>query len=525
MKKREDIVQKFSTFLSFGDYNSRGKSFWQADPQLERQIKRLSQSDPEAKEEFWAKYFLKTLKEVSQSEIRANMENLSNSVVNYSAEVMQSSGVGLCDRTSALVVTNAQTLEVFPLITARHLSAYLQEACLWAAQRSYHKYQFLRHRYAIEDYFQIAASFANTPAKLLKSFDLEHPRSNIEAYAKTVIFRLIRDKLYQQDIEAKRGKFSDYGLLKDLNTKELKEALISQGMAQRKIDLYRLVWQCFNEIYQPQQERGKSNLEPPNKEILKQISQCYNQQINRLNLVGLVANEDKIQEILEICIKAARDYRTKQFIPLEEHDNISDVNPSPWDIAVQEEERQQVQLLVCKLFESIPDTGQIMLILWQGLDLTQSEIATVIKGKYPELQKQYQVARHLARYTKNILKDFVNEWNLANLGYAIADEQDLAKIKEALDECLQSYCKGLVSSILERVSEEIDTAEKSDLNQLTTTENPQRLLNAKQALTKAFISKLEIKFSLPVDAVSPVFDKLTSFVEEWLTYAKYKVMF
>ncbi|MFB2892303.1 hypothetical protein ACE1CI_05090 [Aerosakkonemataceae cyanobacterium BLCC-F50] len=500
MKKREDIVQKFSTFLSFGDYKSRRKSFWQADPQLERQIKHLTQSDPEAKEEFWAKYFLKTLREVSQTESSraASISSLRFSVTPLPLPSPYET------------VTSSQSLKIPPLITARHLSAYLQEACLWAAQKSHLKYQFLRYKYPIEEYFQIAASFANLPDKLLKSFNLDHPRSNIEGYAKIAIFRFIRDKIYQYDVEAKSRKFSDYGLLKNLNAKELKEALASQGINQQKIDLYRLTWQCFDEIYQPQQECSTRNLQPPTQEDLKQIADYYNQRLNQLDLPKLAANEDKVQEILEICIKAARNYRTKQFLPLEEYDNISDPTPTPWDIAVYEEENQQVQLLVAKVFATIPEAGQVMLILWQGLDLTQSEIATVIKGKYPELQKQYQVARHLARYTKNILKDFVDEWNEANLGCAIDNERDLEAIKDALDECLQSHCKGLVNEILEQASQEMSNAEKLlifnntiNLTQIATAVVPQKVLKVKESLTKAFISKLETKLNFEVDAVLP----------------------
>jgi hypothetical protein len=234
---------------------------------------------------------------------------------------------------------------------------------------------------------------------------LEQPESNIIAYAKTAIIRFIRDKIYQQNLEAKSEKFGDYGLLKNLSFKELKSALISQGIAELEIDLYGLAWQSFNKNYQAQKEFSNRHLKPPEPEYLKQITDDYNRRLNQLDLPRIVVNEDKIQEMLETCIKAARNYRTKQFCPLEECNNISDITLTPWDIIVQEEERQQVQLLVSKLFTAIPETGKIMLILWQGLNLTQSEIATVMKSKYPELQKQYQVARHLAKYNKNIFKN------------------------------------------------------------------------------------------------------------------------
>ena len=174
MKQREQIVQKFSTFLSFGDRGSTCQSMWQADPQLERHMKSLVQSDPEAKEEFWARYFLKQLRDGYQTESSTKIGDPGNRD------------------------TNSQALNISIINTSRHLSAYLQEACLWAAHKSYQKFSFLRHKYPLEEYFQIASSIANQPARLLKSYNLEHPRSNIEGYAKIAIWRFVRDKIYQQ---------------------------------------------------------------------------------------------------------------------------------------------------------------------------------------------------------------------------------------------------------------------------------------------------------------------------------------
>ncbi|MEB3280587.1 MAG: hypothetical protein VKK42_16865 [Lyngbya sp.] len=441
MNKREHIVQKFSTFLSFGDHR---QFTWQADPQLEQQMKRLVQSDPEAKEEFWARYFLKRLREVSPPETDTETEYL---------------GIYKENRhTCSPVITCDKTLEISTLIATRHLSAYLQEACLWAAQKSYHKYTFLRHKYPLEEYLQIASSFANFPGKLLNNFDLERSQSQIITYAKTAIFRFVRDKIYRQNIEIKIERFGNYGLLKNLSFKELKLALSYQGFEELEIELYGLAWQSFNKFYQSHTRVENQKLPDQYREDLKQITKDCNQRLNQqtsIDLSRIVVNEDKIKEMLAICIKATRNYRTKQFCPLEECNKISDPTLTPLDIAVQEEERQQVQLLVSKLFTAIPEVGQIMLILWQGLNLTQSEIATVMKSKYPELQKQYQVARHLGKYKKNILKNFIKEWNQDNPNNPINCEQDLERIKEALDDCFQCHCQELLNSILEQTTHQL----------------------------------------------------------------------
>lgn len=497
MNKRDDIVQKFSTFLSFGD----SKAIWQADPQLERRMKYLVESDPEAKAEFWARYFLKMFRNLSQEGCQ---------------EFTDFDTTKLSTHADFITATHSKALEIPSLIIARHLSAYLQEACLWAAQKSYLKYKLIRYKYPLEEYFQMASSFTHLPAKLLKSFNLDHPRSNLEGYAKTVLFRLIRDQLYQQDLEVKRDKFSDYGLLRVLNAKELKESLLSHGIQQSKLDLYQIVWQYFNEIYPHQREGYNCNLESNNPEIFKQITESYNQRINQLNLSEKVAKEDTIQEILAICIKAARNYRTKQFIPLEEYDNISDLNPTPLEIVIQQEETQQIQLIISKLFATLPKVGQIMLILWQGLELTQSEIATVVKSQYPELQKQYQVARQLARYTKTILKQFVIEWNQVNPSQAIQDEQSLEIIKEALDECLQLHCQQLVNSILQNAIHEM--SEDDQLLAFTFKNNNicDEISRVKQTLINRFICNLEDELNLNRDTLFFVNNKISNFVEEWL---------
>ncbi|HAZ50108.1 MAG TPA: hypothetical protein DDW76_04680 [Cyanobacteria bacterium UBA11369] len=485
MKKREDIVQKFSTFLRFVDYKGGQKTTWQADPQLERHMKSLVESDPEAKEEFWTRHFLKSLRELFPQE---------------STHSMQFS-------------TTTSKIE-------KHLSAYLQEACIWAAQKTHQKYNFLRHKYAIEEYFQIACSFANLPAKLFKSFNLDRPNSNLEAYAKTAILRFIRDKIYQQDIEAKRVKFSEHGLLKDLNNKELQEALASTGLKQPQIDLYRLAWQCFDEIYQVKQTFSSQSLAPPNQEYLKQITSCYNDRLKNLNFSATPVNEEKIKAMLQICTQAARDYRTKNFLPLQDFETMSDSMPTLWDTIVQEEEREQVQLIVSRLFESIPEPGQTMLKLWQGLNLTQTEIATVMKNKYPELQKQYQVNRHLSRYTRNLLRDFVSEWNKINPEFSLNDEKDIARVKESFEECLESHCKRFVYSLIERIIEERSCEEKREKKPILGLYNPKK--EVKRSLRDNLNIKLEKLLNIPVNSPILFQDKIANLIEEWLRIKPHK---
>lgn len=374
MKKRENIIEQFSTFLSFVNANSDNNLVWQTDPELERYIKNLVVTEPQANKEFWARYFLQIIRvsnsqtEISQASERIN-KNKGKFPLSSSSE----------------------------FIAGRHLSAYLQEACLWASQKSYQRFKFMRHKYPLEEYFQIANAAANPPGKLLNNFHVEYLQTNVEGYARTALVRFISNTIYRQDIEAKREKISDYGLLKDLSHKELKEALVFHGINQNKIKSHCLAWQCFDEIYQPNQTQLKSRIKSPTPTQIAQITSYYNQRQNQLTFWA-IADEEKTQEMLSTCIQAARDYRTKRFLPLEEYDNISDICPTPLDTLIQEETWQQVQSVVSRLFLNMPEEGQIIFQLWLGLNLTQTEIVAVLNLKYPQLQKQYQVARQIARY-------------------------------------------------------------------------------------------------------------------------------
>jgi hypothetical protein len=511
MKKREDIVEKFSTFLSFGNTNTARNLIWHTDPELERYIKHLVKSEPEANKEFWARYFLKILTEVSDSQ-STEAENKKD--------------------TQTPIQSTLDKFSVSPSssIAGRHLSAYLQEACLWASQKSYQRFKFLRHKYPLEEYFQIANSAANPPAKLFKNFNLEHPQTNVEGYAKTALLRFVNNTIYRQDIEAKRDKFSDYGLLKNLSNKELREALTYQGINNNQIPSYCLVWQCLDEIYQPNQSLVSRNFKDPSETQLTQITFRYNQRQNQLNY-STETSVEKIQDMLSICIQAARNYRTKRFSSLEEYDTIYDFIPSPWDTLLQEEASEQVQALIYQLFSNMPEAGQIILELLLGLNLTQIEIAAVLKRKYPELQKQYQVARHLARYNKNLLKDLANQWQKIDPEICLNDDKDIERIKDAMGECLQSLCQKLLYSSLDKIEEQCNHSKKlltltNEINMLKQQRvNPliinlygasNMLQEIKYNLITCLQEELESKMDLPKKSLKVVEYKIEVLVDEWI---------
>ncbi len=487
MNKREEIIQKFSSFLSFQDKNSNRNLFWQTDPRLERRMRAIAESNLEAQADFWARYFLKIAKEIAPIP-----------------------DIKIAENTSQLLLSSG--------MAGKHLSAYLQEACLWTAQTLYRKFVFLRHKYSLEEYFQIGNSAASPPTKILRNFNFEYSHTNIEGYARTAIIRAVKNQIYQQDVEAKRTKFSDYALLKDLSNKELKECLMSAGINQEKINLYCIVGQCFNEIYQPTDGLSGRSLGKPNQSQLQEIALYYNQRCNQLNLHTQIATAEEIQEMLITCIQLAREYRTKRFFPLEDKDeNIIDSRANPLDIAIEQEERNEVYLLVYKLFARFSETSQFMFKLWLGLNLTQTEIAMVLKNKYPEFQKQYQIARQLAKASKNLLSDFIQEWNQANPEILINDAKNIELIQESLINCLQLCCQKNLASLLEQIKNQLNREEKILIGaNKNCSKILSRDLKLQESLQLAFQNELESAMYLNKNSLSIVKTKLSEFIDNCL---------
>lgn len=468
VKKRDDIIQKFSTFLMFEGVNKRLNVVWQTDLQLERHMKKLIQSESEFKSEYWAHYFLKIIK-VNQA---------------------------------------VQQVSLSPdcFVKARgHLSSYLQEACLWAAHKSFQRFSFIRHKYPLPELFQIANLAVNPPEKLFKTFDVEHPQANLNAYAKTAILRFTGNLIYAQDIEAKRDKFTDYGLLKDLTGKELKEALLARGINHRNINYYYLAWQCFDEVYLYK----PANRAPGCEESLQieQITSCYNQRCKEFNLT--TQSVAQVENILLTCIQAARNYRTKKFSPLDEQINITDCSSSLLENLIQYEEWQEIQSLIKELFLALPEQGQLMLQLWHGLGLTQTEIAGAITNKYTEIQKQYQVARHLGKYTTTLLDSLIYQWQKYFREVKVYDDKNIEAIKDAMNDCLQVYTQQKFFDTLDRVARTkiVDNISFNNIGN----DNP-----IKEKLINAFQEELEISIQLGTNALDGAKNKLAIFIDNWL---------
>lgn len=449
MKKRQSAVQKFSTFLSFSDTSPTTE--WITVLSLERALQSQLQHEPAAEAETWALHFLRDLQ------------------------------------------AGAATRESF--IAEKYLSAYLQEACYQAAQKVQRQFRSIQYKYTSKDLFQIGNLLVSQPAKLFRSYQSDYQSTSLESYARTAIFRFIGNVIYTQDIEAKREKFSDYGLLKDLSNKELKEALIAQGISASQIGSYCLARYCYSVVFQPQVRQGSRTLTPPSQGDLIQIATCYNQQNAQLGLSPDLKDGIAIQAMLSTCIQAARQYRSQRIFPIENNDLISDLMPSPWDRVIALETRERVESLVAELFATIPAMGQTLLKLRLGLNLTQAEIAIALQRRYLELQQQYQVARQLGKQNRNLLKAFLQQCQRLNPDLSLQDDAAISLLQESLHECLQAYCQRSVYLDLEQLAQRYD--------------------NQDRAIVSALVGKLEADLDLPPGCLEFAYQKIANTVDDW----------
>lgn len=480
VKKRRDLIDKFSSFICFTANNHQIQISWKVDVRLENQMKSKVEADSEAKESFWAQYFLKVLLSQDQPE----------------------------------------DLEYNFSIAKKHFSAYLQEACFKAAKDIQYEFKYIKHKYSLEEFFQIANVAASSPTKYFKSFNFERSNINIEAYAITAFKRFIRNQIYRQDLEARRTRFSSYGLLKDLSAGELNDALLAQNVYVEQIIYYRLAWQCFCEIFHPKTNKfsRSRNIE---KNELKAIADYYNQRCTQLNLDSVIATDTVIQEMLVTCINAAKNYRNKQYLYFEEdYYGVSDPAPSRWDVLIEQEEFQQLEVIFDKLFIDMPEQCQIMFKLWQGLNLTQAEIAYLLKSKYSGLQKQYQVARQLKKYDRDILKKFISEWNKVNPDIHINNEKDIERIKYAFNKYFYIYCKKLIFSVLDKLFEEFEDENKQDIFMIQLENNYMKSSNELPKVIIRFLDDfkhyMERSMHLDNGSLSTANNKLADVINEWI---------
>ena len=430
--QNEQIIERFSMYIYLRDDfgKTRTTLVQEYNHFLKEFMTYLVQQEPTASEEYWSRFFLKSLI------IAAH---------NYS-----------------FILFNRFPLSGFYLsviaseLCQQLLISYLQLICFYAAKQISNQLKQspkLKLHYPLEECFIIACEASLKPGKLLKNFDFcgSFP---LYGYARKTLNRTITNQVVK-DFKIRSIKLSDYGLLNSLTPTQLELYLKFYGISSQEIFQYRLACQVFQELFL---EFFAPHINSKNKhkyikclsqQQLKQISLVYSQRLSKMENKIKPSDPEEIQAILTTCIKAARMVLQRQFISIEEQNIALTLIDSEPDRLLQAEKQihlEELKSTILTSFYSLNPNIQTNLLLWLGLEINQIDFISLLG-----LQKQYQVTRYFQRHQKNILKQVIQTLSSKYLSENISIEK-LNRLcldnLEYIKEYLQKYCKEFIGNIL-----------------------------------------------------------------------------
>ncbi len=379
MHPRQTITEIFATFVQFN-----GDRFWNwaTDAKLRRSIQHCLLSPEDKSENFWVLYWYNLLQKPDS-------------------------------------------------LAKQHLTAYLQETCYWASQKTV--VSFNSTQYKLSDCFQIAIAQVD---KVLKGFNPDQG-SVLKNYANAVFNCAIRETLRQRhEVDI----CTPWGMLRKISQKRLVESLQAIGLSKDTIADYVLAWNCFKNLYVPKEGKTTRQLQRPNDKIWEAIAQAYNSQ----------RSQQVTPQTLETWLLNAANYARKYLYPTPDSLNYPGGNESSkWldnlpgsesvltQLITQEEEQtrisQQAEIntLLLQAITQLESPAQQMLELWYRQKLTQQQIAVQL-----EIQ-QYSVSRRFTRIRETLIKALAS-WSQEKLHISLTPDI-LKGISTVIDEWLQVY--------------------------------------------------------------------------------------
>jgi len=391
MRYRQDITELFSTFAQLEADRLRK---WLTDPQLRRSMRKCLEHTPEEAiaENFWAIYWHK------------HWQNQSHS------------------------------------LSKMHLSAYLQEQCYWAAEKTVAKFATI-NQYSLADYFQLANAEVEN---ILKGFKPE-VNNNLKAYAQMAIPTRLRDILRQRK---EADGCTNWALLRKVSKKQVLASLSHTGLSPAMIAQYRLAWCCFKELYVPNQAGGNSRLPEPNHQLWQAIANLYNsERLNQLTQQTPQCSADILENWLTHTAIYLRAYLYPPMSSLdalksEDDSNITLDLPDPSsdsliaDILAQEDaQNRQNQLLqmndlLSKALQGCNAQSQEILKLYYHQGLTQQDIIKQLQISQPT------VSRRLIKARESLLSALI-KWSQETLNISVTSNQ-IKDMSNVLEEWLKT---------------------------------------------------------------------------------------
>ena len=393
MRSRQGITELFATFLQFDADRVIG---WATDARLRRNITNRQQklSTPENSEDFWVSYWYK--------EWQSQQQNLASG----------------------------------------HLSAYLQEVCYWAANKT--ATHFSSGQFTLSDCFQAIVTKTD---KVLQGFKPDMG-FNIKNYASAIFSSELKELLRQQkevDIS------TDWRLLRKVTQKRLVESLENAGLNPQNVQSYVLAWKSYQALYAPRKEKGTRKLSRPDDAVWESIANLYNQERQtQLAQPGPESNAETIEKCLIASAKAIRAYLYPNMASLnattgDNSGEFQDILPQLRqdsllsEIVVQEEieerKSQQSQIgdvLIAAINELDKEGQNILKCYYQG-NKKQSQIAKELGVK------QYTISRRLTKCKDTLLIKLAT-WTKESMHISL-DSSVLDYMSTVLEEWLQNYYK------------------------------------------------------------------------------------
>ena len=388
MQRRQGTVEVFSTFIKFDADRFNG---WITDAKLKRSMNsRLEKYSNQESYNFWALYWFKIWEDEANS------------------------------------------------LAYAHLSAYLQEACYWAARKlalnsSAHS--------SLADFFQMA--IANL-GKILRSFNPQHS-SHLKSYAELSFERIIRDVLR---VRREADICSDVALLLKVSRRRLIKSLRNMGLNNQDIESYVLAWECFSELY----DSGSTEIRQrrkPDIAVYQAIASLYNSQRLTRGSSSPAVDSQTVEKWLLSSATAIRNFLYPKFVsadtPLKDDGDgtLLDILPGNVEnsliaeIIEQEEEEnfknQQTQLneVLYQAIAALDTKSKQLLQVYYSQQFTQTEIAKQLEVK------QYKVSRMLSSIRKSLLLT-LTQWSQKTL-HTSPTSDVIASINSCLEEWLTSY--------------------------------------------------------------------------------------
>ncbi|MBL1210764.1 MAG: sigma-70 family RNA polymerase sigma factor [Geminocystis sp. GBBB08] len=480
MQKRSNLVTQFSSFLCLKEESSSVITYWEKTPELEQNIQLLlKQQIISSKEDIVAQEFLRWL--------RKNQDQLKH----------------------------------------KHLIAYLQESCFFATQKVYQRLRNYWDLFTWQDYFQWANLLVSSPVKLLTQYD-SNLKFKLNTYAKNKIEYQLIDQAYQY---MGWERASDWGLLKQLKVGNRRKCLQQiGGLKDINLEKYLLIWECFNLIYKPPLAGRNKKLLPPSISHFIQVGNEYNFLITKKyqNLSSI--NSEECENILLTCIKFARQYCNPSTITTNEDlDYLT--NDKTLNCNNQEENYQDkydlVNQVLAEAFAKLISPQKILLQLWKGVKLTQTEIAEIMSVNYPNfVTQQFHVAREIS-LVRTILLDSLIKKILLDEKVKLTQGK-IKELKSPLDHWLQEYCQKLLWEKISLIYQSLPSEEKDKLKEYLInkdwTFNDEIEGDFCQKIALTFQKNLQSEFNLVFPESQHIKISFLHLVEEWINDSVYSLI-